>query len=153
MPARSKTTPEDVAATLTAVILADPVRLQLNEVAIDGDLVMLTVTSTESQASCPLCGQPSSRVHSSYDRKPSDLAVVGHRMHLYLSVRRFFCDNPSCERMTFAERLPGLLKPFARRTNRLSETLYGIGQALGGEAGARRAAHLGMPVSPDTLLR
>jgi transposase len=153
MPAKSTTTPEDFAATLTAVILADPVRLQLSGIAIDGDLVLLTATSTESQACCPLCGQPSSRVHSSYGRKPSDLAVVGHRLHLHLSVRRFFCDNPSCERKTFAERLPGLLKPFARRTNRLSETLYGIGQALGGEAGARRAAHLGMPVSPDTLLR
>jgi transposase len=153
MPAKSTTTPEDVAATLTAVILADPVRLQLNRVDIDGDLVLLTATSAESQACCPVCGQPSSRVHSSYGRKPSDLAVVGRRLHLHLSVRRFFCDNPSCERRTFAERLPGLLKPFARRTNRLSETLYDMGQALGGEAGARRAVHLGMPVSPDTLLR
>ena len=98
-------------------------------------------------------GSCSSRVHSSYGRKPSDLALVGHRLRLRLHVRRFFCANLACERKTFAERLPGILKPFARRTNRLTETLCGIGHALGGEAGSRRAEHLAMPVSPDTLLR
>ena len=56
-------------------------------------------------------------------------------------------------RQTFTERLPGVLKPFARRTNRLTDKLCGLGQALGGEAGSRRAADLAMPISPDTLLR
>jgi transposase len=42
--------------------------------------------------------------------------------------------------------------PYARRTRRLAETLHLIGHALGGEAGARVANHLGLGVSPDTLL-
>jgi transposase len=43
--------------------------------------------------------------------------------------------------------------PYARRTSRLGDALRLIGFALGGEAGARTAAQLGMPTSPDTLLR
>jgi transposase len=137
MPANTKKIPESIESKLTAVILADPVGLRLDEVAIDDEVVILTVTAVQAQAFCPICGQASSRVHSSYERKPSDLALVGHRMWLRLNVRRFFCSNLACERKTFAERLPGILKPFARRTNRLTETLCGMGQALGGEAGSR----------------
>ena len=153
MPANSETIPENIEGKLTAIILPDPAGLHLDEAAIDDAMVVLTVTSIQVEALCPICGQPSSRVHSSYGRKPSDLALVGHRLRLRLNVRRFFCANLACERKTFAERLPGILKPFARRTNRLTETLCAIGQALGGEAGSRQAEHLGMPVSPDTLLR
>jgi transposase len=149
----SKPKPESIENKLMAVILADPEGLQLDEVAIDDEMVVLTVTSVQPQALCPMCGEPSWRVHSWYGRKPSDLALVGRRLRLRLNVRRFFCANQACERKTFAERLPGMLKPFARRTNRLTETLCGIGHALGGEAGSRRAEQLAMPVSPDTLLR
>jgi len=70
-----------------------------------------------------------------------------------LGVRRFFCDNTGCERKTFAERLPGVLKPFARRTHRLTETLCAIGQVLGGEAGSQSVEKLAIPTSADTLLR
>lgn len=45
------------------------------------------------------------------------------------------------------------MAPFARRTRRLGKALTRIGVALGGEAGARLARGLAMPVSGDTLLR
>jgi transposase len=153
MPADSKTIPESIEGQLTAIVLADPAALHLDAVTIDDEMVILTVTSVQGQALCPICGQPSSRVHSSYERRPNDLALVGHQMRLRLNVRRFFCSNLACERKTFAERLPAILKPFARRTDRLTETLCAIGQALSGEAGSRQAERLAMPVSPDTLLR
>jgi hypothetical protein len=43
--------------------------------------------------------------------------------------------------------------PLGARTLRLGATLELIGLARGGEAGARLARALGMPTSPDTLLR
>ena len=153
MAANSAKITENVESKLAAAILADPIGLHLDDVAIDDEMVVLTVTSIQVEALCPVCGQPSLRSHSSYERKPGDLALAGARVRLHLNVRRFFCANPACERKTFAERLPGVLKPFARHTNRLRDKLCGLGQALGGEAGARRAADLAMPVSPDTLLR
>ena len=74
-------------------------------------------------------------------------------MRLQLNVRRFFCDNPACQQRTFVERLPGVVRSFARRTTRLADTQRQIGLALGGEAGARSATRQAMPVSADTLLR
>jgi transposase len=42
---------------------------------------------------------------------------------------------------------------YARKTLRLKDTLSCIAFACGGEAGSRLACRLGIPVSPDTLLR
>jgi transposase len=63
------------------------------------------------------------------------------------------CVAKECPRRTFAERLPEVAAVSARTTVRLHATHRLIGQALGGEAGARLAAPLGLPTSPDTLLR
>ncbi|QEL20576.1 ISL3 family transposase [Limnoglobus roseus] len=52
----------------------------------------------------------------------------------------------------FCERLPELTEPHARTTSELTEAHRRIGLALGGEAGARLAAALGLPTSPDTIL-
>ena len=63
------------------------------------------------------------------------------------------CSAASCPRQVFAERLPGLVEPHARATVPLTAAHRDLGLALGGEAGARLAATLGVPTSPDTLLR
>ena len=104
-------------------------------------------------ARCPSCGRLSLAVHSRYNRRPADLPVLGRAVRLELAIRRFYCHNPSCPRRTFAERLPSLLAPYARRTLRSAASLGRIAVALGGEAGARMAGHLGMAASGDTMLR
>jgi len=68
-------------------------------------------------------------------------------------IRKFFCDNPTCPRRIFSERLAGIAAVSARRTERQRAALLDLAVALGGEAGARLAAKHGMPGSPDTLLR
>jgi transposase len=68
-------------------------------------------------------------------------------------VRRFFCRATDCPRKIFTERLPDVAAAYARVTERLQEAHRSIGLALGGEPGARLAASLGMPTSPDSLLR
>lgn len=70
-----------------------------------------------------------------------------------LRVRRFFCDNNGCRATTFAEQVPGLTTPRARRTGVLKGALEAIALALAGRAGARLADKLGMTVSRDSLLR
>jgi hypothetical protein len=70
-------------------------------------------------------------------------------------VRKFFCvfcDEPSCERRIFAERLDEVARVHARATERQREALEWIAFALGGEAGARLARQMGLLLSPDTLL-
>jgi transposase len=68
-------------------------------------------------------------------------------------VRRFRCSNPACARRTFAEPFGPALARCARRTAAATALLLRVACALGGEAGARLAHRLGLPVSPDTLLR
>lgn len=104
-------------------------------------------------ASCPLCREPAMRVHSRYVRTATDLPWAGIRVRLQITVRRFFCDNATCSRRIFAERLGEALPAFARRTNRLAKALCAIAFAAGGEGGARLAHAQAMPASPRTLLR
>src|SRR5262249_22090149 len=68
-------------------------------------------------------------------------------------VRRSRCATPACPRQTFTERLPALAPCHAQRTDRLTETVRVLGSEAGGEAGARMATRLRMPLSGDTVLR
>ncbi|RUQ59304.1 ISL3 family transposase [Azospirillum doebereinerae] len=106
-----------------------------------------------SHADCPSCQRPSQSVHSRYHRHPADLPSLGNAVHIKLLVRRFYCRNPICPRRTFAEPVPELLSPRARRTRRLAGAQGRVGVTCGGEAGARLLRQLGMPTSADTVLR
>ena len=129
-----------------------PEQLQVDTLSFDGDLATIYVSTTNSAAECPLCRRPSQRIHGRYTRTLADLPWCGTPLRLRVRVRKFFCDEYSCERKIFAERLDGVTQPFARGTDRQREALEWIAFALGGEAGARLARELGLLVSPDTLL-
>jgi len=113
----------------------------------------IALQATCPQAFCPTCFTPSTAVHSWYRRHPADLPNLGQAVGLQLSVRRFYCRNGACPRQTFAEALPELLSPRARRTQRLATAQGRAGVACGGEAGARLLQQLAMPTSADTVLR
>jgi transposase len=68
-----------------------------------------------TEAACSRCGQRSARVHSRYHRWLDDAPLAGRAVVLRLRVRRFFCDNPSCEARTFAEQPLELTAPVASR--------------------------------------
>jgi transposase len=86
-------------------------------------------------------------------RRLADAPIAGQRVELALWVRRFFCDNADCTKKTFAEQVPQLTAPHARRTGLLRRMLEAVGLALAGRAGARLAARLGIAVGRDALLR
>ena len=118
----------------------------------DDDLTILA-SSEASDVRCPLCGQHSDRVHSRYTRTLADLPWADLAVRVRVRVRKFCCANAACPRQIFAERLAGVAEAHARRPGRQREALTAIAFAAGGEAGARLARTLGMPISPDTLLR
>ena len=115
--------------------------------------IVLGVKSTAVDGNCPNCQASSSRIHSRYQRTVKDLPVSAIPLTLRVQVRRFFCDNPGCPRKTFAEAVPELALPFARKTVRLTKQLTHLGFAMGAEQGARSAPELKMTCSADTLLR
>jgi transposase len=113
----------------------------------------LRVQSVQTRVPCPVCQFPTRRIHSRYTRTVADLPWAEYRVVLQLSVRKFFCANGRCLRRIFTERLPGVVAPWARRTERLLHWLAHIAVALGGAAGAQLSRGLGVIVSRRTLLR
>jgi transposase len=130
-----------------------PVGLAVDRVIVAHDRVVVAVRARAAAGSCPACRRPSRRVHSRYVRRLGDLPWQGRVGQLELQVRRFRCSAPGCPRRVFAERLPEVALPRMRRTARLAEAQRRIALSAGGEAGARLASRLAMPVGGDTLLR
>ncbi len=127
--------------------------LSLDDVRIDDNSVQVFLTAICPEAQCPLCSQVSQTVHSSYGRTVADLPWAGHSVRLHLQVRRFFCRHESCARSIFTERLPQMVAPYARRTQRLHGEQRQLAITLGGKTAARTAGRQGMPASARTLLR
>ncbi len=130
-----------------------PVGLAVDRIAVAHDRVVVTVHARAGAAPCPDCRRLSRSVHSRYVRRLGDLPWQDRAGQVDLQVRRFRCSAPECPRRIFAEQLPAVAASRVRRTARLAEAQRRIALSVGGEAGARLAARLAMPVSADTLLR
>ncbi|WP_158714272.1 transposase family protein [Kitasatospora aureofaciens] len=102
---------------------------------------------------CPDCGVSSGRVHSRYGRRLADAPCGGRGVVIELSVRRLFCDNAVCRRVTFAEQVEGLTCRYGRRTPGLQRMLGALGVVLAARAVARLALLLGIVISRMTVLR
>lgn len=107
----------------TRTILPDTETLKLLYVCASGEGITLATRTTSAEVRCPVCGALSRRIHSRYVRILADLPWQGIPVRVRLHVRRFFCDVVSCQRAIFAERLPGVVAHYARRTERLEELL------------------------------
>ena len=115
--------------------------------------LVLHIACRNACAACPLCQQPSERVHGRYVRTVADLPCAGRRVILRLSIRKFVCSTPACPRQIFTERLSDLVQSYARMTNRLRDALVALGLATSAEVSERLAPSLGMRISAPTLLR
>jgi transposase len=82
-----------------------------------------------------------------------DLSAQGKPVNIQVRSTRWRCRNHQCDRRIFAERLPKLATPFARRTTRLARIVKLFGHGAGGRPSERLMASLGMPVSDTTILR
>lgn len=136
-----------------ATLLADPRQLRLQCLSTSEQASTLIVTTIQPCASCPRGHQSSTPIHSRYVRTVADLPWLGVAVRLALHTRRFFCRHPACAQQIFCERLPAVVAPYARRTQRLTHALQVLGFALGGEAGARLARAFSLCTGADTLLR
>lgn len=114
---------------------------------------MVELLANASSYACPVCQMPAERIHSHYGRTVADLPWADFVVSLHLHVRTFFCDNATCPRKIFTERLPTVVAPSARRSVRLAQHQQELGLALGGNPSARLSADLGCGTSRNTFLR
>jgi len=136
-----------------ALFLSSSSDLRIDQISATTTVLIVHLVSTQLASHCPLCGQASEQVHSRYRRVIADVPCGSKPVSLELEVRKFFCRTPACPRKIFTERLPELVQPWARMTDRLRSALQALGLATGGEGGAGLAPKLGMRVAPTTLLR
>src|ERR1700693_3123577 len=134
-------------------LLPLPQKLRLIAIERQGKGLLIQVLSTQMTCRCPLCGAESDAVHSRYHRRLSDLPCAGQPIRLQLTVRKFFCHNPACERRIFTERLPTFVELWAQMTIRLKEAITAVGLATSGSLGTRLSARLGIGTSWMTILR
>lgn len=125
----------------------------IDQIHITENGLVIEVVATAPKLCCPLCSEPSSSIHCHYRRTLRDMPCAGRRVQLFLTVRKFSCRNPYCERKVFAERLPAFVEPWARMTIRFCQQITSIGLATCGKGGARLAACLGIQTFRQTILR
>ncbi|MCC2696046.1 ISL3 family transposase [Nodularia sp. LEGE 04288] len=135
-------------------LLPDSTNLKLENCQVDKikTQINLIVSAISRVVNCPVCNQPTHKIHSRYERFLADLPWADYSITLQLRVRKFFCINTLCKRRIFTERLTNVTAPWARRTLRLAQRLSAIALANGGAAGVRLSQQLGIKVSRNTLL-
>src|SRR6266496_776088 len=119
-----------------ALFLNLSVDLRIDHITTTVTALVVHVVSTQVVSCCPLCGQASDQIHSRYLRVVADVPCGNRPVRLHLEVRKLFCRNANCPRKIFTERLPDLLHPSARLTNRFRTALQAVGISTGGVVGA-----------------
>ncbi len=130
-----------------------PEGMVIGQVEISQTQLTVEVISTQPCTPCHGCGNLSDAVHCQYQRTVHDVPCGCRKVVLRLKVRKFVCRTATCPRKVFAERLPELVQPWARVSNRLLEELKAIGLSASAEVSERLAPRLGMKVQAPTLLR
>lgn len=130
-----------------------PHLIAFERLTVSGLDMTIEARATREIVHCPKCQQPTQKVHSRYIRRPRDLPTAGLQVRVLLKSRKFFCENASCSRSIFCERLPECVEKYAHATARLNQHLGWLGLALGGELGARLGGRIGYVVSASTLIK
>ncbi|WP_435886763.1 ISL3 family transposase [Streptomyces microflavus] len=109
-------------------------------------------TRSDVPSGCTGCGQLSEWCHSRYIRRLTDVSLGGRPVRIDLSVRRLYCENPTCPKATFAEQVAGLTVRYQRRTPQLQRLVEDVGVVLAGRGGARMLRILNVRLSRVTVL-
>ncbi|MFG2498578.1 ISL3 family transposase [Streptomyces sp. NPDC048441] len=134
-------------------MLPQLVRVQVERVYAGADRIRITARTRDGVSCvCPGCGQRSSWEHSRYVRHVADEAVGGRPVVIDLCVRRLYCENPACLKVTFVEQVTGLTERYQRRTPMLRRVIEAVAVALAGSAGARLLAVLHQRLSRAGVL-
>jgi Transposase/zinc-finger of transposase IS204/IS1001/IS1096/IS1165 len=126
--------------------------LVIEEVADEGERIVVRARTPTEAGVCPVCGAASGRVHGYQLRTVADVPVDDRRVVVRVRVRRLVCPTRGC-RHAFREQVPGVLDRYQRRTVRLTRQVKAVVKELAGRAGARLLAILAVSLSRHTALR
>jgi transposase len=99
--------------------------LVIEDVADEGERIVVRARTPQETAVCPVCGASSGRVHGYHWRTVADVPVDSRRVVVRVRVRRLVCPTRGC-RHTFREQVPGVLDRYQRRTTRLTRQVKAV---------------------------
>ncbi|MEU0691173.1 transposase family protein [Streptomyces uncialis] len=118
-----------------------------------GPVVTVRARTRDSvSARCTGCGSVSNWGHSRYIRHLADVALGSRPVRIDLSVRRLYCENSSCPKVTFNEQVDPLRVRYQRRTPLLQHLVEVVGILLAGRGGARLLRILNVRLSRTSVL-
>ena len=91
-------------------LLQLPEGMQIDQIQIAENGLVIAVVATHPASCCPLCSEWSLSIHSHSRRVLRDAPCAGRRVQLFLTMRKFSCRHPLCERKVFTERLPAFVE-------------------------------------------
>ncbi|MDH6108032.1 transposase [Kitasatospora sp. MAP12-44] len=138
---------------LVGVVFSGLSALVIEDVMDEGEVIRVSARTRDDPVPCPVCGQPTGRVHGFHGRVVADVPVDGRRVVASVRLRRLACPVLGCPRQTFREQVPGVVERYQRRTNRLADQLGSMVKELAGRAGARLSRVLACAISRSTALR
>ena len=124
--------------------------LEYTEHKVNGDCITVYASSNRKGARCPFCAEASSRVHSTYERSFQDLPIQGKKVYIVIINRKYFCDNPSCSRTTFAEPF-SCLKPKVKKSGRLLNEIMKVSLEVSSVTASRMLKNGVADVSKSTI--
>ena len=136
-------------------LLPDAGNWRLEGLTFAGETGSLTIElrAKRQSCACPTCQQVSEHVHSWYTRTVVDLPLAEWAVKLRLHVRRFRCRNAQCEQQVFTERMPQVVAPSSRRTQRVAKRQQVMTLLVSSSMSERLGRLLGLAAGKDTLLR
>ncbi len=136
-------------------LLPDAGNWQVEGITFEGETGCLTVElrAKRQGCACPQCQQESVHVHSWYTRTVVDLPMAEWAVKLRLHGRRFRCRNAQCTQQVFTERMPQVVAPSGRRTQRVAQRQRVLTLLVSSSMSERLGRLLGLAAGKDTLLR
>ena len=117
------------------------------------DGIIIHIHDKRITSKCPCCGKRSSHVHSYYHRTMTTLPLNGKRVKIVAETRRYKCENPKCNRKTFASQIDGVTERYSRMTLEARHYLEGLLVHVPATVGSIQSTMSGMPISASTALR
>src|SRR3954454_14196074 len=126
--------------------------LVIEDVADEGERIVVRARTPQGTAACPVCGASTGRVHGYHWRTVADVPVDDRRVVVRVRVRRLVCPTRGC-RQTVREQMPGVLERYQRRTPRLTSQIGVAAREMAGRASVRVLSAFVVRTSRHTALR
>ena len=126
--------------------------LRLVEYQYKGKNLIIRCEMARTEKVCSYCGNKSSKIKETYERKLKDLPFGDFSVTLILLIHRYFCGNENCKSGSFTEAIPFIV-PYARITNRLGNHILinSIGTSAIGLERTFKQTHI--DISDNTINR